>query len=86
MPLVKIFLREGKNEEYVRSISNEIHAALVRLRISGRLNSEIKKPKFNRLWPWPRIGLLKNRFWARMRGAFPLFCPERNVLTFNPSD
>lgn len=29
MPLVKIFLREGKNEEYVRSISNEIHAALV---------------------------------------------------------
>jgi len=29
MPLVKIFLREGKNEQYVRALSDEIHSALV---------------------------------------------------------
>lgn len=29
MPLVKIFLREGKNENYIRAVSDEIHSALV---------------------------------------------------------
>ncbi|HVT04918.1 MAG TPA: tautomerase family protein [Thermoanaerobaculia bacterium] len=29
MPLVKIYLRSGKNEEYLRSMSEAIHSALV---------------------------------------------------------
>src|SRR5688572_5105077 len=29
MPLVKIYMRGGRNEEYRRSVSEEIHAALV---------------------------------------------------------